>query len=270
MYIQHKWHAWVYNLQMRNLPTVGYVYTLNNKRTNSDVQVKKKTSRFNNSDLCFQKPTFAARALSTFCMAYKQKQRQELLKLKGNDSRYQQDGKKRKTAYSWANKWSNHTISAPKEDLLQEGQRVEDEKKPSMALSICLNGYISCHIFTKQRIHCSHVNGFCSMLRFMCRHSFSCPCLVDQGFTAFPSDFLSDVLPLAQYTCILPHRSKARKEFIKRNYSKKERGEDIRDVVLNKWDGYPILVESTSKGKKRGTMSVQFGKTIQISKYKLV
>lgn len=69
----------------------------------------------------------------------------------------------------------------------------------------------------------------------------------------------------AQYTRILLHRSKASKEFIKRNYSKKERGEgdqDIRDVALNKLDGYPILVERTSKGKE-GTMSVKLGVNIQ-------
>lgn len=105
----------------------------------------------------------------------------------------------------------------------------------------------------------------------MCRDSFSCHCLVDQGFTvllrvslkSFP--FLSDVLPTAQYTCILLHRSKASEEFIKRNYSKKERGADIRDVALNKLDGYPILVERTSKGK-RGTASLKLEENIQKSK----
>lgn len=68
----------------------------------------------------------------------------------------------------------------------------------------------------------------------------------------------------AQYTCILLHRSKASEEFIKRNYSKKERGEedqDIRDVALNKLDGYPILVERTSKGKADAT-SVKLGENI--------
>lgn len=48
-------------------------------------------------------------------------------------------------------------------------------------------------------------------------------------------------------------RSKASEEFIKRNYSKKERGEearDIRDVAVNKLDGYPILEEKDKQKAK--------------------
>lgn len=101
-----------------------------------------------------------------------------------------------------------------------------------------------CRIFTKQHAHSSRATGFCSMPPFMCRHFFSSPCLVDQGYAAllrvplksWPS--LSDVLSLLN--TLLLRRSKASEEFIKRNYSKKkkkterEEDQDIRDVPLNK------------------------------------
>lgn len=61
-------------------------------------------------------------------------------------------------------------------------------------------------------------------------------------------------------------RSKASEEFIKRNYSKKERGEearDIRDVAVNKLDGYPILEEKTSK-RQKNTIRLILGNTMKV------
>lgn len=57
-------------------------------------------------------------------------------------------------------------------------------------------------------------------------------------------------LPCSIHFCCTDQ--KASEEFIKRNYSKKERGEedqDMRHVALNKLDAYPISVERTSEGE---------------------
>lgn len=117
-----------------------------------------------------------------------------------------------------------------------------------------------CHIFTEQRIHSAHVADF---FFSMCSHFFSNPYSVDQGLTALlrvplkslPS--LSDVLPLLNMLvfCRTDQRPawNSSKGFIQK---KKDVGRHIRCVAWNKLDGYPILVERTSKGKG-GTMSVK-------------
>lgn len=201
--------------------------------------------------------------------------------MKGSVIQYQHYG--RKTAYSRANEWSNYTECSLKEDQLcffsWEDKRLEMGESgvwycPYVELDKVIH---LCHISTKQRIHGARVDGFCSVPPFMCRHFLfiSLPCW--SRLHGSPQTSIEEfAFPIwcastAQYTRILPHRSKASEEFIKRNYSqkkKKERGEedqDIRDVARNKLDGYPILVERTSKGKG-GTTSVKLGEKIQISK----
>lgn len=82
------------------------------------------------------------------------------------------------------------------------------------------------HIFTKQRIHSARVDGFCSMPPFMCRHFLFMPLPCWSRLHGSPPSSIEEfAFPIwcastAQYTRILPHRSKASEEFIKRNYSK--------------------------------------------------
>lgn len=111
-----------------------------------------------------------------------------------------------------------------------------------------------CHIFTEQRIHSAHVDGF--FFFSTCSHFFSNPYSVDQGFTAFlrvplkSLSSLSDVLPLLNTLVFCrtdqrPARNSS-KGIIQK---KKEVDRHVRCVAGNKLDGYPILVERTGKGK---------------------
>lgn len=77
---------------------------------------------------------------------------------------------------------------------------------------------------------------------------------------------LSDVLPLLNTLAFCCTDQRPARNSSKGIIQKKERGEedqDIRDVALNKLDGYPILVERTSKGKG-GATSTKLGESILI------